>query len=407
MHDITSREEAIYRRGRGAVHMRVRLYEGIENFDVVELDLSDVNGRDFLLGASWGGSNEASVEGMEVSCRLDYFDTSISPLRDSPRISNKLPRVAQGITLETATTAMDADPCEDDYRLSFKGFVDSIAWGGTGHTLVIRARDQGALLLDTFIESEATYGSGPGDPMEDVMGDILIASFGGSAPLIFLPTGSPGALVNTYTQAQTTVMQALTTLANIIGWSIKYRFDPITQDYRLTFYDPAQISTSVEFGFSQDFYLDIPRIEQSRNNIRNVVEVNYLNGGIPTLEVETNAASIAAYGRRYMRITEGDASSIDTATEAETLAQSALTALKDPSLELEISTPFFYAVQEHDTVAIEGNRVHFDDDQVVVVQSYRHTIEQQQDSTRIVCKADPTLGRRQYLTRDARFFEFR
>src|SRR5690606_26354524 len=102
--------------------------------------------------------------------------------------------------------------------------------------------------------------------------------------------------------------------------------------FRLTFYEPPRNTTTPVAVIGPDQYIDVEDLAIDRAGIRNVISVSYRNAetGQRAEVVMTDARSIARYGRRWMQIQEADTSPIDTAEEAQALANAALSDLALP-----------------------------------------------------------------------------
>ena len=121
--------------------------------------------------------------------------------------------VGRGIRCDFATVAIGASPGGSDWKRVFTGVIDR--WNVEDDFVTVAARDAiGAEIADRWIETETSYGTGPGRAMETVMQDILTAWTTGIT--LYTPA-SPSFLVTTYTQQRSSVMDALQQLAALVG----------------------------------------------------------------------------------------------------------------------------------------------------------------------------------------------
>jgi len=146
--------------------------------------------------------------------------------------------------------------------------------------------------------------------------------------------------------------------------------------------------------FTQSEYLDVSALKVSRQDIRNVVHLAFVD---PTTDarittvVRKDAASIAKYGRRYMEITEGSTSPIDTFEEAVDLADAALD-LAEPSAIQTVSHRFFWPAQVNDTYKYVANGIHYTTDQILSVVGISHNLTRTGSTTNITVRGKPSGG---------------
>ena len=136
-------------------------------------------------------------------------------------------------------------------------------------------------------------------------------------------------------------------------------------------------ATASSFTWAPDRYTKIPTLKTSRQGVRNVVEVVYedSNKERKTIKV-SDAASIATYGRRYMKITEASTSQIDTYQEGVDLATAALADLRNPDIQQTIEVPYFWPAEAGDAYTFSANDDHYDSDQTLTLLSVTHNIGQ-------------------------------
>ena len=164
------------------------------------------------------------VSSLTASFRRDFGPTlSLAPLRTDSTLNRDdmtsyAPQLDAGrdITWEVATTAMGVTPIESDYKLLFKGAIDRVEWESS--PVVVTARDEGGLLVDTWIEAKRILGSNAGTPLETVMQQVL-----DTVHQTLKVEGTPNFLVRRYPQQPMSVQDALFTLAQLKGWDSGYR----------------------------------------------------------------------------------------------------------------------------------------------------------------------------------------
>lgn len=328
---------------------------------------------------------------------------TLSPLRTDSTLNVKddfsySPQLdlVRAITIEPATTALGVVPVAGDYKLLFKGTTRRVAFHAS--PVGVECRDEGAKLVDRWVEAKALYGSAPGVAVETVMQQIHDAVLGGGVVPVYTPA-SPGYLISpAYQQQIQSLMEADVALAQGPGWDVRYKWDNGTSAFRFTFYAPDRAKTVPDYTFGPSGYFDVTKLELEETDIRNAIIVEYRDsadlGNRKTITV-TDGPSITKYDRKPLPIIEGDASPIDTTAEATTLANSALADLKDPKADQEIVLPFFWPGELGDLYRFSANGVHYNTDQDWAVVNIVHDLSPSRHETRIRVRGKPAG---QYLT---------
>lgn len=222
-------------------------------------------------------------------------------------------------------------------------------------------------------------------------------------------------LMNPWKQEREPVFEAVRKVAQLIGWDVCPRYDSAGA-YRLQLYKPDRAAAVPVRTFTASNYADVASLSLGLENIRNVLRVVYSDstslgsdGKTPRRKsvTATAAASVTAYGRRYMEIAEEATSQIDTPDEASALASAALSDLSTPYASLEVDAYFFPWVQVGDLYRFEANDVHFDGDQDLAVVGYSHDAQlggdgEQTFRTSLTCRGKPSGGRDRWLQWDSR-----
>lgn len=282
------------------------------------------------------------------------------------------------------------------YNEVFRGLIDRTDWKERFPGLVsVDARDQAGKLVDTFIEEERTYGSDAGVALETVMQSLLDDN-GFSAVTLYVPTATSAVVAPAYSQGQESLFSALRTLAESIGWTIRYRF--IEGDgWRLTLFEPARSKSVADRTFGTSDYYDVGVCDVDVAEIINVWEIVSPNadGSTGSDSVES-ASSIAAYGgvRRYAKITEGSDSPIVGTTKRQALINAALSDTALPDLVFEITSPYYWAGEVGvDLYSYTANDVHFSANQTLAPNRISHHLEVgQRPETRIGARGKPSGG---------------
>lgn len=229
-------------------------------------------------------------------------------------------------------------------------------------------------------------------------------------PQLYTPS-IPTWLIRAGTQKRMPVWQAMKALVAQLGWELRSVYDASTTSWRLTLREPPRTKTVPDFtwhpnttdsaGAFVPSFLTNPMAQHGVQDVRNDIEGTYSDpadldaAGNPKRKTvqRNNAASITAYGRRWMAVAEGATSQINTQTEMERLLDNLLLDLKDPFYTRDVVLPYFYAAELGDLYRFkaDGYTTTSDLDLAVV------GIEDEQDEsgaarTRLTVRGKPSGG---------------
>ncbi len=108
------------------------------------------------------------------------------------------------------------------------------------------------------------------------------------------------------------------------------------------------------------------------------------------------------YGRRFMRITEGATSQIDTSSEASYMARAIYRDLCEPIAEVQIEMRYLWAAEVGDQYLFYANDIHFTEDQTLASVGIRHSLSANKYRTTLICRGKPAGSHRQWLVRESR-----
>lgn len=399
MRTVTAAEQAILEMTDRIGWVRVF----VKDADDVFQDLSDYLGHQWIRMVTVKDSIDAAGMSATVQLFIEQDDISISPLREDSQPNNPagsfqpLIDINRDILIESATTAGPA-PQELDWQELFRGRISD--WNISGDTIKLQCRDQMDVLMDTFIETQEVYGSATGVTSESVMQSILNDN-GFSAITLYTPAASLWILLE-YVQQKMPVAEALKTIAQQIGFQLRYRWDNGTSAFRLTYYEPDRAKSAVDWTFNADDYDNVQGLAVKLGGIRNFVKVVYGKAGNRTTVTRQDAASIAKYGRRYMEILESSNSQIDTTTEAGRLADAAVADLSEPDATAQVPVPFFWPIMIEDLYRIGPDGDKFSEDQDLAVVGYEHVFTDKISVTKMTVRGKPSGGYTTWLAREAR-----
>lgn len=241
-----------------------------------------------------------------------------------------------------------------------------------------------------------------GHPVEQVMQALLNDNPPASGPVTLYVLGAPGWVILAYAQERQSVLDALRALALQIGWDVRYRWDAGSASFRLTLFEPQRTKTTIDYEFGPSDYEELSALTLDVAGIRNVVRLVYSDRsdldptGQPKrkrIQVE-DAPSIARYGRLWMEIGEAYASQIDTATEAQRMANAALADLRDMRVTQEVTLlgGGFPWAELGDLYRFHANGAHYTSDLDVAVYSASHSAANGELTTSLVCRGKPSGG---------------
>ena len=408
-----------------AYQVRARVL--VEQPNGTRVDLTSVYGWDLLQSIDL--DDDVDSQGARCSLRLvrEVYDVNIAPMvaSSAPNVDagGQLLALNRRVIVETATLPDGAsEDALTPWVVVFDGFVEGVDWGTD--IVSVDAFDRMLALQDVWVEPDRSVtppvdrGYGSKTPatvtvavegaMASLIADNVPATVGyvGGTPSLFTPTSPGWGLTYSVVPSSNNVAGVLEQWASEIGWLCRYRWDDLRKAYRLTFYDPERTRTWTSgdptLSFAQ--VLDYSTLEVRRDDIRNVVEVEYGNAVVPanndnvgqwereTLIVQ-DAASIAKYGRRYCRIGIGTNQEINDATQATRLAENVLSDLKDPKANLDVEVMFRHFLEVGDVVKFLPDGQRFDSEQAFAVVGVSHSLTETQRRTRLTLRSAAPVGR--------------
>lgn len=410
MRTISTAQEAALVSPSRSDHMRVRIdSDGLGTW----VDLTDLYGIDWVRSATIREGVDSIMASATIELTREYEELSLAGMMTGSRVNaaSTVVDIAREIKIETATIGGDDAPASGDWVLVFHGFVDDIDFGGNNPVMRLICRDKGAELADTFIESVAIYGSAGGQAVQTAMQNILNANLG-SPPTLYVPT-SPGWNILEYKQDKEPVLSAVRKLADQIGWDLRYKWRSGTAQYELTLYAPdrALVGGSLRTFDSAEYY-SVTQAAISRKNIRNRIKITYSDptqeirdvGGSPyrCTYIAEDAASKTKYGTRYMEIAESSSSNIDSAAEAQVMAENIRDDLKEPTLTHVIELPYFWPAELADYYTFAANGTHYDTNQSLAVVGFTHSLTRDKCRTTLETRGRPSAGTRRWLEIEGR-----
>lgn len=102
-----------------------------------------------------------------------------------------------------------------------------------------------------------------------------------------------------------------------------------------------------------------------------------------------SAATLEWYGQRFMEVTEGASSQIDTKTEARNMARAIYNDLSYPYTDLQIELDYFWPVELGDVYLFESNKEIFDNDLQLAVVGFTHNLSSTNNKTTLQLRGKP------------------
>ena len=345
-------------------------------------DLSTFLGRDWILEADWG--EDVDSPGMDANVVLARASDAVSlqPGRDlsAANLLGSMLAVGRDIVISIAVTAIGRPAVTADWIEMFRGTVQTVDGGGT-ESIALTAIGLQSTLQAAWVEDASTpWGTDGGEPVQDVIGDILTA-WVTSPPTLAVPV-DPLWSITTYEAEVKSVWDAIVQLSDTLGWSLRYLYDDGSSTWKLTLYEPDRTLAGTPYVLEKERIIGIETAETSLDSVRNVAQVTYGDtanidaSGQPTpaTYTTTEAASVAAYGRRWMGITLDATSLIDTSAEATRMADAILADVAYPMTTYHVEIPLFHAVQIDDVITLPADGVYLDTATNAGVVGYRHKV---------------------------------
>lgn len=366
------------------IFTQVILTRGNDDIDIapyvsrIEINLGNVSSLG--TGASGGdgvvrqatltiqNDNDNRFSPLDVTSPWNYDGMTFDPLLKPNR----------EIRIYVAALAPGSTPGPNDWEFVFHGyFGDSIRT--EGQRLEVEARDLAKPLQDRIITETREYGA----PIEDggvradiVMQQILDDEFEPGVINLYVPDVPPFACPP-FTIEFVSVWDVLQNIAAEFGWFLGYRYDPGTDQFRLTLLEPPRDKTAMNadwhFDWEDDIY--IQDLDVTDRDIRNRIVVVYrdLAGQRQSVTVE-DAGSIAQYGLRAMQIDERDTELIKTSTAALQLANYALDDLAEQTATNQLTLPLIPRMDLFDGITVDDPRIS-SIAEFYGVESVRHTLD--------------------------------
>lgn len=368
---LTTQEQAAWDTGTASTWIRAVVNDGVSNWE-----LQDLYGRNWIHGLTYSDKVDNQLVQAVLTCRMKDGHDNLSPYDTNSRINSSNVLLDDGNTIKIYTAIMPSGtyPSSGDWQFIFDGTIEETEVSDGG-VIEIRCHDLTEALTTAYIERTTTYAQSGSATFENVCNSILSDWASGT---VTVDGAAITAVVTRYEQRREPVYSALRTLAEQIGYAVRYKWDSGSSTFKLYLIEPNRGVSSPDFTFNKSQWTKFG-IKKSRKDIRNVVVVTYGGGdnakNRPYVEVQ-DGTSISAHGRRWMELSEDESSQIDTATEATALATAALNELSEPTAYATVAVPYHYGVEIRDYVRLTADNLHMSYDLDLAVDGVSHHISQ-------------------------------
>lgn len=266
----------------------------------------------------------------------------------------------------------------------------------------------------TFRCESATAAAGTVN-METVLAQMLNDSAVSGLGALSVPTPSL-LIMNAWTQARGAVMEALTTVARLIGAKVTWRWDNTSSTFKPTLWLPDRAKTTPDITLTPSEVLEVSALDLDVATIRNDFGLIFSDTTAFSSDGKTyprvfasdeSAGSVTRYGRRYMEIEEDETSQIDTPAEAATMLAAAKSDLALPTAEHAAQIVFTPWLQVGDLVRFTANGIHYNADQDLALVAVEHTVTTDEEggqefTTTVQTRGKPSAGAMLWLSAEAK-----
>jgi hypothetical protein len=374
MRTTTAQERALLHDGNSAVFINVEI------FDASGVSLGTIG--EFVKECEVKASidDEVSVCEIVIAQAVDKNSLNLLMTESPYNAGGALLNLHRRIKVHCAVVGAHTKPHQNDYKLFFDGYIDTIDII-EDKTLSISARDLGGQLQDRWIETESSARIPPTrleialqNVLNKYLPGIILYSQNGNESQPFLPSDNDVEYsVSVVGLNYKSWLNHLRNIYESLGWDIRYKYNAPTNAFQLVAYDIRRdiLSTSADDVFLKYEYYGVSQANLNIQNIRNVIQLAYIDEQNNQQSfIVQSGSSISTYGRRWMLVSETEKSLISDVFEASRMANAILKDLSTPFVEMQITIPFNYAVELADYYTFKANGVQFDADTSLAVIAY-------------------------------------
>lgn len=249
-----------------------------------------------------------------------------------------------------------------DWKEIGTGYLDQIDVGDSNYpTVQVTGRGMEAPIIDTEIIVKRKYSVGSASSMETVIQALLNDNMT-SPPTLYVPFAM-NFVINEYTQDYGSLMNALTSVAQLNGAVIRYVYDAANVN-RLTLFIPNRAAAFEDWSIGSTEYLELPLNQLSLAGVRNYIVIRFLNKATGLNDVVYSpstgtSTSISKYGKKTMSIDLATDTQITSTLRAQAMADAIRSDLETPVLQQQFETYGFWFAQLYDFGKILPNAVNY------------------------------------------------
>ncbi len=257
----------------------------VEDDDFTWIDLTQKYGRDTVQSVDVSFSSEDNSASARVDLRRQFGRLNTSPFMQGSRYNlidgsyTPMLRSSRRIRVDFAVLPRDWPVQGWEWRTLFEGRIDRV--DAAADPVQVNCIGLDAPLIDTFIEQQTGYAGG-------VTVEAQIAQLIDDNPPTLLSEEEAelyvrdvsGFAIGEYAQSQQQLSEAISTLADQIGYTARFEWDDNRQKWRLTLRNPPRTSTwdglNEDYDIEADQILGVNEFADDKTTIRNKIMVGYL-----------------------------------------------------------------------------------------------------------------------------------
>lgn len=237
---------------------------------------------------------------------------------------------------------------------------------------------------------------------------VMVPATENENPWVLYCDDPPDWIVLPYICDRKSVLAAVQELADMIGWSVRQKFHSGSGDFHTQLFEIDRAATTPDFVFGPDRYFSIDEMRTDLEMIRNVISVVYsdsttlASNGVDYVRKRITVSdtdSISKHGRLYAEISEASTGGINTAIEADDLADRVLSDLSEPTCSHAVSMPLWPFAELGDLYTLSANRIHYDSDLTLAVTTIKHRVTADAQVTTLGFRGKPSGGAVRWLTK--------
>jgi hypothetical protein len=368
----------------------VRTRARVEDANGNMLDMTSMpGGKDILVGVSTqlGVDDLTQRLTLELSKNAGAFNISpfvtSSPWNAGGKAIDTMRRVEVDVAVvpsDHVAFSHESTP-EWLWERIYEGYTAKVRPGGLDGNVIVECNDLMHPLMRAFIKTNREYGTLDGSK---TLAQTLQERINDNASLF--KTGIPTPQIwdrdaalwvpTPRVQEHQHLAPALQAEAIFIGFDVRYIWDELRQEFRLSLMEPPRNKTTPDYTYPADVVYDMSALDVDDEWIINSVIVKYVregatpdsDGQLPVdEETSSNAFSIARYGERAAILS---VPSVQSATEAAQLASAVVSDLAEPEAIGQSAIEMNPYLELHDLIRFRAEGETYDTDLDLAVTAF-------------------------------------